>query len=143
MVGGRAGPCCQILADSFAYCQRHKALKVHAWIIMENHFHAIVQAVELSAVMADLKKFTARRLLDQLPREGRDWLLRLLEEKRARHKTASQYQLWQEGFHPQAILDDAMMRQSRAERDRLRAEPQPEGCRRRAESTASICTSIP
>jgi REP element-mobilizing transposase RayT len=104
-------PCCQILADSFAYCQRHKALKLHAWAIMENHFHAIVQAPELSGVVADLKKFTARRLIEQLSREGREWLLRLLEENRARHKTAIRYQLWQEGFHPQAILDDAMMLQ--------------------------------
>jgi REP element-mobilizing transposase RayT len=76
---------------------------------MENHFHAIVSAESLSAVMNDLKKFTARSLLEQLRREGRDWLLDRLESFRQPHKTNSRYQVWQEGFHPQAILDDAMM----------------------------------
>ena len=40
-------------------------MPLHAWVIMENHFHAIVSAPALSAVLADLKKFTARRLLAQ------------------------------------------------------------------------------
>jgi len=102
-------PCCRILADSLAFCQQRKGLRVHAWVIMENHFHAIVSAPEIPAVLADLKKFTARRLLEQIGGEGRDWLLHLLEEGRARHKTRSRSQVWQEGFHPQAILDDAMM----------------------------------
>ena len=38
----------------------------------------------------------------------------LLATERARHKTRSQYQVWQEGFHPQAIHDDAMMLQKTA-----------------------------
>jgi REP element-mobilizing transposase RayT len=78
---------------------------------MDNHFHAIVTAPDLSAVLADLKKFTARRLLEQLAREGRGWLLDRLAIDRARHKTRSRHQVWQEGFHPQAIHDDAMMLQ--------------------------------
>jgi REP element-mobilizing transposase RayT len=79
---------------------------------MENHIHAIVQAPELSAVLTDLKKFTAWRLLEQIQREGRGWLFQLLAENQARHRTASRHQLWQEGFHPQAILDGAMMLQN-------------------------------
>ena len=36
--------------------------------------------------------------------------LRLLAGGKAMHKTGSRHQVWQEGFHPQAILhDDAMM----------------------------------
>ena len=101
--------CCEILAGSFAYCREHKGLRLHGWVIMENHFHAIVTAPALPAVLADLKKFTARRLLAQLASDRRDWLLRLLDEGKAAHKTRSRYQVWQEGFHPQAIHDDAMM----------------------------------
>ena len=101
--------CCGILTGSFTDCREHKGLRLHGWVIMENHFHAIVSAPGLSAVLADLKKFTARRLVEQLPREGRDWLLRLLAAEKAGHKTRSRHQVWQEGFHPQAIHDDAMM----------------------------------
>jgi len=101
--------CCDILVGSFDYCRRHKQLRLYAWVVMENHFHAIVAAESLSDVMADLKKFTARSLVEQLHSEGRHWLLGRLEELRQPHKTRSRYQVWQEGFHPQAILDDAMM----------------------------------
>jgi hypothetical protein len=78
---------------------------------------------DFSAVLADLKKFTARRLLAQLAREGRDWLLDQLATERTRHKTRSRHQVWQEGFHPQAIHDDAMLLQKL-------------DCRRRPETTA-------
>jgi len=103
--------CCDILVGSFDYCRRHKQLQLYAWVVMENHFHAIVSAPDLPAVMSDLKKFTARSLLEQLDREGRRWLLDRLEALRQPHKTHSRYQVWQEGYHPQAILDDAMMLQ--------------------------------
>jgi len=101
--------CCDILVSSFDYCRKNKQLRLFAWVIMENHFHAIISAPFLSAVMSDLKKFTARSLIEQLDRERRRWLLDRLKSQRQTHKTRSQHQVWQEGFHPQAILDDAMM----------------------------------
>lgn len=33
-----------ILIDSFKYCQEHKGLIVHAYVIMSNHVHVIFQA---------------------------------------------------------------------------------------------------
>ncbi len=93
------------------YCRRQKELKLYGWVIMPNHFHAVVQASELSRVMADLKKFTARRLIEQLKIERKDWLLEILRESRLRHKHASKYQVWQEGFHPQALYSDETIRQ--------------------------------
>lgn len=70
--------CCEIVTGSFTYCRKHKGLRVHSWVIMENHRgggggqggwwvgeHAIVTAPALPVVLADLKKFTARRLLAQ------------------------------------------------------------------------------
>ena len=61
--------------------------------------------------MADLKKFTAGKLLAQLRAERRTWLLDLLAVRKAAHKTRSTWQLWQEGCHPQAIYSDRTMRQ--------------------------------
>jgi putative transposase len=103
--------CCDIVAEAFDYCRKHKELKLYGWVVMPNHFHAVVQATELSRVMADLKKFTARRLLGQLKIERRDWLLEILHKTRLRHKHASTYQVWQEGFHPQALYSDETIRQ--------------------------------
>jgi putative transposase len=101
--------CCDILVGSFEYCRQHKQLRLYGWVVMENHFHAILSAPDLPAVMNDLKKFTARSLVEQLEREGRRWLLDRLQNLRQPHKTHSRYHACQEGFHPQAILDDAMM----------------------------------
>ncbi len=97
--------------EALTYCQAHKGLKIYAWVILENHFHAILAAPDLPRVMADLKRHTARRLLESLEEERAEWLLRQLRYERAAHKTESEYQVWQEGFHPQSIPTDAIMLQ--------------------------------
>jgi REP element-mobilizing transposase RayT len=103
--------CCDIVVRSLAYCRQQKALKVHGWVIMDNHFHAIVSGPELSRTIADLRKFTAHEILVQLKVEGRDWLLNQLSYFCAAHKQSSAHQVWQEGVHPQSITTDAMMLQ--------------------------------
>lgn len=103
--------CCDILIRSFEYCREHKALRIHAWVILDNHFHAIVSGPRLAQAVADLKKFTAREILRQLEAEGRDWLLNQLAYFRTAHKRESSHQLWQEGVHPQSITSDEIMRQ--------------------------------
>ena len=102
---------CDILVESLAHCQRHKGLKIHGWVILDSHIHAILTAPDLSRVLADIKRHTARRILDQLEAEGCEWLLHQFEYRRAAHKLESRHQIWQEGSHPQAITDDAMMLQ--------------------------------
>jgi REP element-mobilizing transposase RayT len=102
--------CCDILVRSLEHCRRQKALRIYAWVILDNHFHAILAAPDLSAVLRDLKSFTAREIITQLPMEGRSWLLEQLRYRRAAHKP-NEYQVWQEGSHPQVITDDAMMHQ--------------------------------
>ncbi|MEI8233552.1 MAG: transposase [Verrucomicrobiota bacterium] len=102
--------CCDILVRSLEHCRKHKALQIYAWVILDNHFHAILAAPELSGVLRDLKSFTAGQMVEQLQTEGRDWLLNQLRFYRSEHKPNA-YQVWQEGSHPEAILSDAMMQQ--------------------------------
>ena len=102
---------CNLVVEALAYCREHKKLKVHGWVILDNHFHAVLAAPDLSRALADLKRHTARRILEQLQSEECQWLLRQFENRRAEHKTESAYQVWQEGVHPQAIVGDEMMLQ--------------------------------
>ena len=51
--------CCDIITEAFAYCRKHKELKLYGWVIMPNHFHAVVQATGLSGVMGDLEVYGA------------------------------------------------------------------------------------
>ena len=102
---------CDLLVQAFAFCRDHKGLKVHGWVILDTHFHAIVAAPELAQVLADLKRHVAKELIKQLEAERCEWLLHQLSYQRAAHKTESAHQVWQEGSHPQAIAGDAMMLQ--------------------------------
>jgi putative transposase len=102
--------CCDIVVKSFLHCREHKGLKIYAWVVLDNHLHAILAAPDLSAVLRDLKSFTAKEILQQLATEGRTWLLNQLQYYRSVHKP-NQYQVWQEGSHPQVLMDDATMLQ--------------------------------
>jgi len=106
-----SAPRCDILAQSWAYCREHKGLQIHAWVILDNHFHAILSAPDLMQVMRDFKRFTAQRIMDQLQAENCEWLLNQFEYFHAAHKSQSERQVWQEGFHPVAISNDEIMLQ--------------------------------
>ena len=104
---------CNILIEALEYCRAHKGLRITAWVILDNHIHAILSASDLPRVMADWKRHTARAIISQLENEPCEWLLHLLRTFRAPHKSESEHQFWQEGFHPQAIVSDEMMAQKR------------------------------
>jgi REP element-mobilizing transposase RayT len=103
--------CCNILAQSLIHCRERKALQIHAWVILDNHFHAILSGPDLAKTVRDLKRFTARTLLEQIKAERREWLLNQLAYYCSAHKVASEHQVWQEGVHPQSISGDEMMLQ--------------------------------
>jgi len=102
---------CDLLAESLEYCREHKGLKIYAWVILDNHFHAILSGSCLPRILADFKRHTAQRVLEQLEKENAEWLLNQFQYFRAKHKVESTHQVWQEGSHPQEIADDEMMRQ--------------------------------
>jgi putative transposase len=102
---------CDVLVQSLEYCRAKKNLKIYAWVVLDNHFHAILSAPDLQRVMADLKRHTARRLLELLEAEKAEWLLNQLRYHCASYKTESEHQVWQEGYHPQAIPTDEIMLQ--------------------------------
>lgn len=102
---------CDILVEAFAHYQARQQWSVYAWVILDNHFHAIVGAADLARTVAGFKSFTARRLLAQVDADGRGWLRDQWHFYRARHKTGSDHQVWQEGFHPQELSSDEAMLQ--------------------------------
>jgi REP element-mobilizing transposase RayT len=61
--------------QSFKFCKEMKGLKVYAFVIMDNHFHLIASAPELSNTLASLKKFTAKEIIALLEQDNKEWLL--------------------------------------------------------------------
>jgi putative transposase len=106
-----AEPYFQIIVDSFKYCQQEKALELYAYVIVDNHFHAVVQGPNLSKMLQSIKSYTANKIIEQLQTDNKKWLLDELAFYKKKYKAESEFQLWQEGFHPQLLTDEVMIRQ--------------------------------
>lgn len=99
----------QIILNSLDFLQRQQRLTLHGYVIMENHLHLIASAPNLSKEVANFKSFTARSIIDWLKQGQSTYLLEQFRFHKQPHKTTQTYQLWQEGSHPQAIANEAML----------------------------------
>jgi REP element-mobilizing transposase RayT len=99
----------EIVLDSWRFLQAHNRLAQFGYVVLENHLHFIASADDLSQQIAEFKSFTARKIIDLLETKKVQTLLQQFHRLKARHKTDREYQLWQEGSHPQMIEGDKMM----------------------------------
>ena len=97
----------EIICDSLRYCCVHKGLRLHAWVIMSNHFHLIISAqpgYKLSHIMRDLKKHTSRKVVEAImnnPQESRkNWMLNMFGFYGKTNSNNEENQFWQEEYHP-------------------------------------------
>jgi REP element-mobilizing transposase RayT len=71
------------IINSLKYCQEEKGLIIYAYVIMSNHIHMIVDSngsFTLKEIIRDFKKFTSKKILQQIQCETesrRKWLLQL------------------------------------------------------------------
>ena len=101
----------QILFDCWRFLQREKGFSLYGYVVLENHLHMIATAPELANAVKSFKMYTAGKIIELLETHGAAVLLRQLRASKLRHKTHSEYQVWQEGSHPKQIGNDGMMRQ--------------------------------
>ncbi len=99
---------CKIILDSLQFSRVQKNLKIIAYVIMDNHFHAIIESDNLQNKIKAIKGYTAIEILKQLNIDNKNWLLNQLEFYKKKHKNKSKYQVWQEGAHPQLIQNQEM-----------------------------------
>jgi putative transposase len=101
----------EIIKDSLTFLQEHERLQLYAYVIMENHLYLIASSNDLGKEIGDFKSYTARKIIDYLEeRNARDILHQIAQSKTA-HKKDRDYQFWQEGSHPEAIMGHEIMRQ--------------------------------
>ena len=100
----------EILINSLKFCREKKGLQVFAYVILDNHFHLVAwHPDDLSAVIKSLKMFTAAEIIARLQQDNKCWFLNQLAFAKKRYKTGSQHQVWQEGSHPQLIMNEQML----------------------------------
>jgi REP element-mobilizing transposase RayT len=104
----------ETLFDSLRFLRRERAFRLLGYVVMENHLHLIARSDHLPRDLADFKSFTARQIIDRARSLGDELLLEQLRWYRLRHKDDRDFQLWQEGNHPQQIDSEAMLRQKLA-----------------------------
>ncbi|MBS1514966.1 MAG: transposase [Bacteroidetes bacterium] len=102
---------CDILTSALKFYQTNKNLKIFSFVTMDNHFHLIAVNENLSRIMSNFKKYTAKQIINNIKKDSKDWLLHQFEFYKKAHKTESEYQVWQEGFHPIQISSQEMFNQ--------------------------------
>lgn len=106
----------QIILDSLEYLRNHKHTQLNAFVVMLTHVHAILwsdDGINLSDVIRDFKRFTSREISREAKRRGEEEFIRIFQKSRSanRAQNTSQYQVWQEGSHPEAIFTEKFARQ--------------------------------
>jgi REP element-mobilizing transposase RayT len=101
----------EIITSSLTFCRQKKGLRLHAYVILDNHLHMLVSADNLSQVVRDFKRHTAKEIEAVARQDNKQWLLKQFEFFKGEQKVKSRHQVWQEGFHPQAIISEDMLRQ--------------------------------
>lgn len=100
----------RVLTDSLGHCVEHKGLVVHGYVVMPNHFHAVLSQSEgrLSDVIRDMKKHTAKAIAAKLEADGRiTWLNAM--RRAAGHEGG--VRVWDEAFHPEQVYSEQFCRQ--------------------------------
>lgn len=97
------------IIDSLKYCQNNKGLEIFGWCLMPSHLHMIVRSSSnymLWEILRDFKKFTARKILNQIiedPESRREWMTRYFEYSGKHLKRVRRYKFWQDGNHAEII----------------------------------------
>ncbi len=100
-----------ILLEAIKYSQIKKNLKLYAYVLLDNHFHLIVTGDNLTNVFKSIKGFTAKEIIKQLKSDQNEEFLELFRINKLKHKVKSEFQVWQESFHPQEILTENIFQQ--------------------------------
>jgi putative transposase len=100
-----------IITNSLKFCKKEKGLKVYAYVILDNHIHLVISGENLINMIQSFKRHTAKIILETLKADNKDWILNQFHFYKKRNKIKSDYQVWQEGYHPQGIGTSDMLYQ--------------------------------
>lgn len=121
----------RIITESLNFCHANKGLRVHAYVIMPTHFHAILfhesfRAVPLETTVTDFRKFTGRKLADYCDQHLPACFRKVIRDAASDDRNR---QIWQPSRHPEQIESERFWRQKI---DYLHENPCRKGLVRRA-----------
>lgn len=101
----------QILLEQFVFMQNEKHVTLYGYVIMPQHFHAIVQGEDLANSLRLTKSYSARRILEYLKQNKHTRWLNKLKRNKRNHKVGRTFQVWEEGVHPKQLTSVEMVNQ--------------------------------
>lgn len=105
-----------IIIDSLKHCQKEKGLIIHAWCLMPSHLHMIISSNDqnLSDIMRDFKKFTSKRIVEELElinESRKEWLLNAFMKSAKDIKRVKHFKVWQDGNQPKELSSNEFIDQ--------------------------------
>jgi putative transposase len=100
-----------IILDSLRFLIENERFSLHAYVVMENHLHLIVSGIDIAREVKNFKSFTAHKCVQFWQERNYFFILDQLADLKLNHKKDRTFQFWQEGSHPQRIIDESMMQQ--------------------------------
>ena len=94
-----------IIIDSLKYCQKEKGLEIYGYVIMSNHIHLIVRALDeysLSDILRDLKKFTSKKIILAIQTQSerrKEWMLNVFGLAGKANSNNKDFQVWKQDYH--------------------------------------------
>jgi putative transposase len=101
-----------IIADSFSFMRADGWLKLYAFVVMPNHIHFIARILEghiLSDVMRDFKKFTSKKIAQQLQAQENPKVLEVLRE--AGETRGHQFKVWDDEYDARDVFSPKFFEQ--------------------------------
>ncbi|WP_103663727.1 REP-associated tyrosine transposase, partial [Gracilimonas amylolytica] len=102
---------CEIILDALKYVQEEHDITLYGYVIMPNHIHMVVEGKALSARLRAFKSYTARSIINYLKANKKTRTLDQLKAGKLDNHKDSEFQVWQEGFHPKQVSTQKIMRQ--------------------------------
>ena len=99
-------PPCKVLTNSLNFCIHNKHLRVHAYVVMPTHLHAVVfdsefKSERLKHTLDDMRKFTGRQLADYCSRHMPRYYTEIFRKHAGDDR---QRRFWQPTQHAEGIM---------------------------------------
>ena len=103
-----------VVIDCLAFCVGNKGMLLYGYVIMSNHIHLIIQSKDgkLSDLIRDFKKFTAKKVLENIqtePESRREWMLERFKKATETYSRNTNHQFWKYGNHAVEIYSHKFM----------------------------------
>ena len=99
----------QVVVHTLNHFIDNKGLMVHAWCLMTNHLHMMIQAREgyvIAEIEKEFKSFTTTKILEAIdtePEARKDWMMKRFENFSNLLGLMKKYHVWQSSSSPQFI----------------------------------------